>query len=288
VLMPATGVAPAGFAGDCVASGCGPGSAVRFRQGPYFNHALPAGFEVAQEDNKMLFLRSRDRSAGIMVSGATGLKEQTSPELFAFQWMSTALRLANVRLLGVVYINPMAAYETAAILNVSYTGPDGLMHGVVISNIANFHRGNVYLATDGMVAVVGSKEPLWEAYADWLALVALQAIHNGPDPFGNSSATVPPDTDRDNPEAIAQREWARKTWDEFVDYRAKVVAARGSDTASANKRMYDNPYGGPPIEQSASPAAIWIKPDGQQLPTDNPAFDPRTPADPDWQRLVPR
>ena len=57
--------------------------------------------------------------AGIMVSGVVGLKDQTSPELFAYQAMTTALRLADVRLRGVVYINPMSAYETAAILDVT-------------------------------------------------------------------------------------------------------------------------------------------------------------------------
>ena len=35
-------------------------------------------------------------------------------------------------------------------------------------------------------------------------------------------------------------------------------------------------------------AAIWINRNGQQLPTDDLAFDPRTPTDPDWQRLIPK
>src|SRR5262249_23881508 len=176
---------------------------------------------------------------------------------FAYQGMSSLLRLANVRLLGVVYINPMSAYETAAILDVSFAGPNGPMRGFVISNIANFHRGNIYIETAGMVAVVGSKERLWEAYRDWLPLLALQALHNGPDPFAASSTSVPPDTEIDNPEAIEHREWSKKTWDEYTDYRGKREAP-GTSAATAGRKLYDNPYGGPPIEQSASPAAIWI------------------------------
>src|SRR5262249_10610508 len=128
---------------------------------------------------------------------------------------------------------------------------------------------------------------LWEAYRDWLPLVALQALHNGPDPFAASSTSVPPDTEIDNPEAIAHREWAKKTWDEYTDFRSKREAP-GTSAATAGRKLYDNPYGGPPIEQSANPAAIWINPDGQQFPTDDPAFDPRTASDPNWQRLVPR
>jgi hypothetical protein len=276
------------LAADCDALNCGAGRAMPFRQGPYFNHSMPAGFEVVTEDNHSLVLQSRDKSADIMVSGAAGLKEQTSPELFAYQWMSTAMHLVNVRLLGVVYVNPMSAYETAGILDVSYTGPNGPMRGLAISNIANYHKGNVYIATDGMIAIVGSKERLWAAYGDWLPLVGLQALHNGPDPFRDATTPVPRDTDVHNPEAVAHREWAMKTWDEYSDYRAKLLAGRGGDPAAATRLIYDNPYGGPPVEQFAGPAAIWINPDGQQIPTDNPAFDPRTATDPDWQRLIPK
>src|SRR3954466_4892746 len=70
------------LAADCDALNCGAGRAMPFRQGPYFNHSLPAGFEIGTEDNHSLVLQSRDKSADIMVSGAAGLKEQTSPELF--------------------------------------------------------------------------------------------------------------------------------------------------------------------------------------------------------------
>ena len=54
------------------------------------------------------------------------------------------------------------------------------------------------------------------------------------------------------------------------------------------KQWYDNPYGGPPVQQSASPAVIWINRNGAQLPSDKSHVRPRTPTDSDWQRLVPQ
>jgi hypothetical protein len=286
LLLPAIELSTGAHAADCDASNCGAGRAMPFRQGPYFNHAFPAGWEVVKEDNQLLVLQSRDRLASITVTGVVGLKEQTSPEVFAFQQMSM-LGLTNVRFQGLLYISPMSAYEGAAMLDVAYTSPNGPMRGFAISNIANFHRGNTYIRTDAMIAVVGAKESLWEAYADWLPLVALQAVNNGPDPFGDPAAPAssPGDAERLNIVATEHRDWAKRTWDEVVEYRAKALAGL---TTPAPKRLYDNPYGGPPIEQSATPAAIWINSDGQQFPTDNPAFDPRTPTDSNWQRLVPK
>jgi len=97
----------------------------------------------------------------------------------------------------------------------------------------------------------------------------------------------------------AHRDWAKRTWDELVAYRAKTQASRDAAPGAsspgtplgalpAGRQWYDNPYGGAPIRQSTAPAAIWINRNGQQLPTDDPSFDPRTPTDPDWQRLTPK
>src|SRR5262249_43113076 len=97
----------------------------------------------------------------------------------------------------------------------------------------------------------------------------------------------------------AHRDWAKRTWDELVAYRAKTQASRDAAPGAsspgtplgalpAGRQWYDNPYGGAPIRQSAAPPAVWINRNGQQLPTDDPPFDPRTPTDPDWQPPTPK
>src|SRR5437879_2421895 len=108
LLMPAPGV----------------GQDMAFRQGPYFNYALPAGWEVVEEKNRTLLLRSRDASAHISVTGITGLKQLLTPEVLAYQRM-TALGLTDVRYTGVVYIIPMADYDSAGVMDVTYTAPTG-------------------------------------------------------------------------------------------------------------------------------------------------------------------
>src|SRR5262245_65485374 len=74
LLMPASGILLGSSAADCGASNCDAGQAMPFRQGPYFDHALPAGWLVMQENNTTLLLQSRDQSADISVGGIGGLK----------------------------------------------------------------------------------------------------------------------------------------------------------------------------------------------------------------------
>jgi hypothetical protein len=297
LLIPTSEILLGSPAADCRASYCGAGQGMAFRQGPYFNHALPAGWEVIEENNTTLLLRSRDRSANINVTGIGGLKQQLTPEVFAYQRM-VALRLTEVRFTSVVYIIPMAAYDGAAVMDVTYTAPVGRLRGLVVSNIATIYNRNVFDRTDGVMTLVGAKERLWDAYSDWLPEVALQAVHTGPAPFD----TPQRDVERANQMVTAHRDWVKRTWEELVTYRAKTQA--GQDVAPgvssgtppgaphsalpAGQRWYDNPYGGTPIRQSAGPTAIWINRNGQHLPTDDPSYDPRTPTDPDWQRLIPK
>jgi len=288
LLIPPSGISLGSSAAECSASNCGAGQAIAFRQGLYFNHALPAGWEITEENNTTLLLRSRDRSAAISVTGIGGLKQQLTPEVFAFQRMA-ALGLTDVRFTSVVYIIPMAAYDGAAVMDVTYSAPIGRMRGVVVSNVATIYNRNVFDRTDGAMALVAAKERIWDAYADWLPEVALQAVHTGSNPFDTPRGEL----ERADQMVTTHRDWAKRTWDELLAYRAKTQAGQAApgtplDALPAGQQWYDNPYGGAPIRQSTGPAAIWINRNGQQLPTDDPSFDPRTPSDPDWQRLIPK
>jgi hypothetical protein len=225
-----------------------------------------------------------------MVSGIGGLNQPLSPEVFAYQRMTTSLHLTDVRFLSLLYISPMSTYDSAAVMDVTYTAPIGPMRGLVISNVSNVYNRNVFNRTDGVITVVGAKERIWDAYADWLPEVAMQTVNNGPNPFAGTivSTSVQQDVQRLNQVATQHLDWARRTWDEVAQHRAKAQAGQSVAPGSmpTGKQWYNNPYGGPPIQQSASPAVIWINRNGQQLPSDNPTFDPRTPTDPDWQPLV--
>jgi len=219
LLIPTSGVLLGSFAADCGDSNCGAGQAITFRQGPNFNHALPAGWSVLEENNTMLRLQSGDQSAEISVAGIGGLKQQLTPEVFAFQRMA-ALGLTGVRFTSVVYIIPMAAYDGAAVMDVTYTAPAGRMHGLVISNVATIYNRNVFDRTDGVMALVGAKERVWDGYAKWLPEVALQAVHTGPNPFDAPRRDAEPASQADHI-VSAHRDWAKRTWDELVVYRAK-------------------------------------------------------------------
>jgi hypothetical protein len=219
LLIPASGILLGSFAAECSDSSCAAGQAMAFRQGPYFNHALPAGWLVVEENNTMLLLQSRDQSADISVAGIGGLKQQLTPEVFAFQRMA-ALRLTDVRFTSVVYIIPLAAYDGAAVMDVTYTAPIGRMRGLVVSNVATVYNRNVFDRTDGVMTLVGAKERIWDSYSNWLPEVALQAVHTGPNPF-DAPRRDAEHTNQANQMVSAHRDWAKRTWDELVAYRTK-------------------------------------------------------------------
>jgi hypothetical protein len=220
LLAPTFGIVLGSFAADCGASNCDAGQAMPLRQGPYFNHALPAGWLVVEENNTMLLLQSQDQSAEISVAGIGGLKQQLTPEVFAFQRMA-ALGLTDVRFTSVVYIIPLAAYDGAAVMDVTYTASIGRMRGLVISNVATIYNRNVFDRTDGVVTLVGAKQHVWDAYSNWLPEVALQAVHTGPSPF-DAPRRDAEHTNQADQVVSAHRDWAKRTWDELVAYRAKT------------------------------------------------------------------
>jgi hypothetical protein len=287
LLLLAAGFSSATRAADCAGFDCSASPRLKARQGPHFFHVLPAGWEVVEEGKYALVLRSRDLSAGIINYGNSGFVEAMDPPTFAYRIMTRQLHLSNVRFGAKMPIRPMPGYGAAAIIDVAYTGAHGPVHGVVISNVIN-----VYKRTDGVITIAGAKERLWSAYADWLPPIAMLAVNTGDDPYGRgtASAAIQHDVARRSQAAAAMREWSSHVWDEVSQFRAEAQQRQSQALGPmlTGKQWYDNPYGGPAIQQSASPAAIWVNRNGDQLPSDNPNFDPRTPGEPDWRRLVPQ
>jgi hypothetical protein len=280
--------AATGLAQPCATFNCGSQQKLNVRQGPNYHHVLPAGWTVGEEGQHALVLRSPDQSASIINFGLSGLFQPMTPQQLAYEMMATRMRLSNdIRFLDSSPIRPLPPYANAAIIDLTYSVPGARMRGIVISNVAS-----VYQRTDGMITLVVAKEGLWSAYSDWLPPLAMLAINTGPDPYGRHSLsmTIQKDLQRLNQMASEYRDWSRNIWNDVAQFRARTQERQRQELGPmlTGQQWYNNPYGGPAVRQSSAPAVIWINPNGDVLPSDNKAFDPRTPTDPNWQRLTPQ
>jgi len=95
--------------------------------------------------------------------------------------------------------------------------------GLVFSNLVTGYNGQIFNRNDGVIALAGAKEDIWDAYSDWLPEAALQAVHTGPNPFDSTPADslAAGDAERTNEIVAAHRAWVKRTWDELLSYRAK-------------------------------------------------------------------
>lgn len=288
LLMLAPWSAGPSLSQPCATFNCGSQQKMNVRQGPNYNHVLPAGWTVGEEGQYALVLRSPDQSAMIINFGLSGLFQPMTPQQLAYDMMTNRMRLANdVRFGDSSPIRPLSPYANAAIIEVTFSLPTGRYRGFVISNVAN-----VYQRTDGMITLVVAREGLWSAYADWLPQLAMLAINTGPDPYGRHSLSIAIQNDlrRLNQLASEYRDWSRAIWNDVAQFRARVQERQRQELGPmlTGQQWYNNPYGGPHIRQSTAPAVIWVNPNGDILPSDSPTFDPRTPTDPNWQRLIPQ
>jgi hypothetical protein len=276
LMILAAEVTSVALAQPCASFNCGSQQKLPVRQGPNFNHVLPAGWSVVEEGQYALLLRSRDASAGIFNFGLSGLLHPMDPQALAYDIITNRLRLtSDLRVLDRTPIRPLPPYTSAAILDVSYSLGAERLRGVVFSNVAN-----VYNRTDGMITLIAAKQRVWPAYVDWLPPLAMLVINTGPDPYGrhSTSQAILKDTQRLNQLASQYRDWSWRTWNDLEQFRAGIQARQQQELGPTltGQQWYNNPYGGPPVRQSTAPAVIWINRNGDLLPSDNPTFDPRS------------
>ncbi|WP_020504586.1 hypothetical protein [Lamprocystis purpurea] len=257
--------------------------------GPHFTYRLPPGWTVGEEGKFSLVLRSPDFIAAVIVFGQSGMMQPLSPEQFAYYAMTGVMRLApDVQFGPSRPIQPMPGYTHSATFETTYTlnGPAGAapVRGVVVSNVSIG-----YGQCNGVLTLAGSDARHWPHYSGWLPRVAMAALNTGPDPYGRHTvAGMITDIGRQDGESYRQHQaWSQQLWGQVTADRN-----RSSDgQQEALGAMLDGHvwipegFGGQPIRRSTTPACIWRSRDGREIPSDDPAFDPRTPGDVDWVRV---
>src|SRR5262245_20052013 len=95
LLLLAPWFAATGRSQPCATFNCGAQQTLQVRQGPNYNHVLPAGWTVVEEGQYALVLRSPDQSASIINFGLSGLFQPMTPQQLAYDMMTTRMRLSN-------------------------------------------------------------------------------------------------------------------------------------------------------------------------------------------------
>lgn len=258
-------------------------------RGPNFSYLLPQGWSVGEEGPYALVMRSPDLRAGIVVFGQSGMMHAMSPEQFAHQSMAGTMRLApDVQLSPGQPLQPMPGYTHAAVMQTTYTvhGPMGPVRivGTVVSNVAVG-----YGQCNGVITLASSDVNQWEHYRHWLPQVALAAQNTGPDAYGSRSMsqTISGIANQDHQAYQQYRAWSDATWQAVSNDRAasqdRQQGAMGP--LLTGQEWINDPYGNQPRRWSTTPAAIWVSRDGQEVTSDDPSFDPRTPMNSDWRRV---
>ena len=258
-------------------------------RGQHFSYLLPHGWRTAEEGPFALALFAPDTRAGIVVFGQSGLMHPLSPEQFAHHAMAGVMRLApDVRLFNPQPCQPRPGYTHAAAMECTYTvmtpgGPVPIC-GVVVSHVAVG-----YGQFSGTLTLASAEVRQWPNYRDWLPQVAAAAVNTGPNAYGSGTmAGVMGDIARqDHAANRAYQEHSNQTWQGVVDARTASVDRQQGQMGSVltGQEWHADPYGGPMLRRSTTPAVIWRSGDGREVASDDPSYDPRTPFDSDWRRV---
>jgi hypothetical protein len=139
------------------------------------------------------------------------------------------------------------------------------------------------------MTLVASEVNMWPQVESWLPELGFAAFNTGPDPYGRDTMTgVISNINNQNHAAyVAYNGWSQNLWSQVVADRQNSAAHQAGQMGPllTGKQWVTNPYSGQQVQVSTTPAVIWVNRQGQQLPSHDPSFDPRTPMDSDWQRL---
>ncbi|MFM7427130.1 MAG: hypothetical protein ACKO7W_19380 [Elainella sp.] len=257
-------------------------------RGSNFTYLLPPGWFVGEEGNYSLSLRSRDFRAGITVFGQSGMMYPMTPDQYAYQVMTSVMRLSNVQFSQPRPIQPMPGCTQAMILETLYpvAMPNGafMAQGIVVSNVAIG-----YNQCDAVMTLVAADTALWPQYQSWLPQVGLAACNTGPDPYGRTSmaGVIRGIAVQDHQAYTAYSQWSNHLWQQVTDDRnASIDRQQDALGQTLTGQVWVNSrYDGRSTRQSTTPAVIWESRDGRRIASDDPSFDPRTPIDSDWRRL---
>jgi hypothetical protein len=266
-----------------------PPAALQSVRGANFSYLLPTGWQRTEEGPFALVLHAPDYRAGIIVFGQSGLLQPLSPDQFAYHALTDIMRLApDIRLLDGQPCAPAPGFMYGIQLRCSYTmvTPQGPVPvcGVVFGSVAVG-----YGHCSGTLTLASAEVRQWPAYQPWLPQVAQAAVNVGPNAYGSATTAgvLAEISQRDHAAYTAYQQYSQQTWQGVVDTRnASVDWQQGQiGPLLTGQQWHADPYGGEPLRRSTTPAVIWRSRDGRELASDDPAFDPRTPTDPDWRRV---
>lgn len=257
--------------------------------GTHFTYLLPPGWFVAEEGKYSLSLRSQDYRAGITVFGQSGLMYPVTPDQYAYQIMTSVMQLQNVQFSHPRPIQPMPGCTQALMVETTYQvmtqNGTVMIKGIVVSNVAIG-----YNQCDAVMTLVASDVALWSQYQSWLPQVGLVACNTGPDPYGRTTmaGVIQGIAIQDHRAYQDYSQWSNSLWQQVVNDRNASVANQQNAMGPilTGQVWVNSPYTGEPTRQSTTPAVIWESRDGRRIASHDPSFDPRTPYDSDWRRLL--
>ncbi len=258
--------------------------AVEVREGHVFQYVIPAGWQVLEEGQFAVVLRSPDSAAITYLVGNAGLLPGSSPVQYLQQKLD-ALKLENLRFGEPRQGKPINGCEQAVDLDYTYT-----FKGVACRGTAKCSIHSIYNNLTFVMTAAASVEAQWASYAEWLPLVPQAAKALNGAAFGargilqqdlvNSAAL--------GKQAEANREASARLWEQVAADRDAVQKRQREDMRDTlgNTHTYDNPYDHRPVDLSANNSVYWVNMrTGQVVGDPSPSFDPRTPTDPNWQRM---
>ena len=258
-------------------------------RGPNFTYLLPPGWFVAEEGKYSLSLRSSDQRAGITVFGQSGMMYPMTPDQYVYQVMTGVMQLQNVQFNRPYPIQPMPGYTQAMMIETmcSVILPNNslMVQGIVVCNVAIG-----YNQCDAVMTLVAAEMSLWPQYQGWLPQVGLAACNTGPDPYGRTTmyGVISGIAIQDHNAYTTYSQWSDHLWQQVAsDRNASVTQQQNAMGPILTGQVWvDSPYTGDPTRQSTTPAVIWESRDGRRIASHDPSFDPRTPIDSDWRRLL--
>lgn len=258
-------------------------------RGSNFSYLLPQGWRTCEEGPFALVLLAPDSRAGVIVFGQSGMLEPLAPEQFAYTAMAGVMRLApDVRLFNPRPTQPRPGFTHAAVMDCTYT-PQSPTSPVRLGGVVVSHVAVGYGHTAGTLTLAAAETGQWEQYRHWLPQVALAAENTGPDAYGSRTmAGVMGGIAHQDHEAYRRyQEHSARTWQGVVDARAASVDWQQGQMGEVltGQTWHADPYGGPALRRSTTPAVIWRSLDGREVASDDPSYDPRTPYDADWRRV---
>jgi hypothetical protein len=263
-----------------------PPPALSLRHGACLRYALPAGWTVAEDGPFAVVLVDGARRAVAGVVGNAGMPPWYPPHQYVYERLQgmgpEALQLGPPRPAA-----PLVGFASAWEFDLAYA-----VQGVPCLGLARCHVAPAYDSALLAMTWAASDAPRWAWHATWLPAVLLSFGATSAGAFGAQGVMA---QNLQNAAAFGQqlqahREASHSLWSEVSRQREASIDAQHDAFRQAlgGVERYDNPTTGQPVDLSDRGRAYWVHPvTGQIVGSEDARFDPRTPQDVSWQRMIP-